>query len=165
MQTTWIFSLLWLCEKLMQEEIRTNYPEAFITRFGHASIMMLIDGTDQDLQAPTFRDLHSMLWSQYYQQTGAKFAIGCTPTGMVPHSWCSEAYPSSITDPNIIVATGVTKENLLRGDIVEIDTGFLIENYCAALGIWVMRPTQFCNKLKQQSKSDSQKREKKGTQE
>jgi hypothetical protein len=88
---------------------------------------------------------------------GAKFAIGCTPFGVVPHPWCSEAYPSSISDPNIVLASKIIQDNLRFGDIVEVDKAFLIECMCALWGVGVMRPTTMRDKQRQQSTGDTEK--------
>jgi hypothetical protein len=43
------------------------------------------------------------------------------------------------------------EKNLLRGDIVEVNKGFLIENLCAMFGVRVMRPTTLSYNLQRQA--------------
>ena len=138
-------------------EILSCYPDRFIFQFGHARIKMLLDCCDQSFEDPRFRAAHSVLYSVYHAQTGLKFGVGSTPTGVVPHSWCTEGYPSSLTDPNLVEASKVIKNNLRFGDIVEVDKAFLIECQCALLGIQVQRPTTMRDKQRQQSRGDTEK--------
>lgn len=140
-----------------RDELRRNYPSSFIETFGHAMIAMILDCTDQGMQDPRSKLSHSLFWSQYHKTTGAKFVIGCTPIGMVPHSWCPNGYPSSISDPNVVIASKIIETNLQRGDIVEVDKGFLIENICSLWGIRVMRPTTSRNNQRQASAGDTEK--------
>jgi hypothetical protein len=109
------------------------------------------------MQDPKSKSAHAALYSLYRAQTGAKFAVGCTPTGVVPHSWCSEAYPSCISDPNIVEASSIINLNLVPGDMVEVDKGFLIEAFCALYGVRVMRPTTMRDKQRQQGRGDTEK--------
>ena len=140
-----------------RQEIRRNYPEHFIRTFHHASIVMILDCTDVATEDPALKRAHSTLWSQYHQQTGAKFAVACAPIGTVPHSWLPEGRPSSCTDPNITMSTGIIRDNLQKGDMVSVDKGFLIENHCAAFGVRVMRPTTKRNHQAQYGVGDTEK--------
>jgi hypothetical protein len=139
------------------DDLRRNYPDHFIRTFAHANIVMLLDCSDQAMQDPKSKSAHAVLYSLYHAQTGAKFAVGCTPTGVVPHSWCSEAYPSCISDPNIVEASSIINQNLVPGDMVEVDKGFLIEAFCALYGVRVMRPTTMRDKQRQQGRGDTEK--------
>jgi hypothetical protein len=139
------------------DDLRRNYPDHFIRTFAHANIVMLLDCSDQETQDPKSKSAHAVLYSLYHAQTGAKFAVGCTPTGVVPHSWCSEAYPSCISDPNIVEASSIINLNLVPGDMVEVDKGFLIEAFCALYGVRVMRPTTMRDKQRQQGRGDTEK--------
>jgi hypothetical protein len=103
------------------QEIRRNCPEHFIRTFHHASIVMIVDSTDAATEDPALKRDHSTLWSQCHQHAGVKFAVACTPIGTVSHSWLSEGRPSSCTDPNITVSTGVVRDNLQKGDKVSVD--------------------------------------------
>jgi hypothetical protein len=129
---------------------------------------MLLDCSDQAMQDPKSKSAHAALYSLYHAQTGAKFAVACTPTGVVPHSWCSEAYPSCISDPNIVEASGIISHNLVPGDMVEVDKGFLIEflieAFCALYGVRVMRPTTMRDKQRQQGRGDTEKTQEIGNQ-
>eukprot|EP00978_Attheya_sp_CCMP212_P038495 scaffold191375_cov31-Attheya_sp.AAC.1 len=82
-----------------KEEIRRRYPINFVEKYGHGRIGMLLDCWDQEFEDPHFRSLHSVLYSSYHAQTGAKFGVGCTPIGTVPHPWCTDGYPSSVCRP------------------------------------------------------------------
>jgi hypothetical protein len=134
------------------DDLRRNYPDHFIRTFAHANIVMLLDCSDQAMQDPKSKSAHAVLYSLYHAQTGAKFAVGCTPTGVVPHSWCSEAYPSCISDPNIVQVSSIITLNLVAGDMVEVDKGFLIEAFCALYGVRVMRPTTMRDKQRRQGR-------------
>jgi hypothetical protein len=140
-----------------KEQIRRRYPINFVEKYGHGRISMLLDCCDQEFEDPRFRSLHSVLYSSYHAQTGAKFGVGCTPIGTVPHPWCTDGYPSSVTDPNLVTASGIIANNLQRGDVVQVDKGFLIENECAKIGVQVCRPTTMRNKQRQQSRGDTEK--------
>jgi hypothetical protein len=78
---------------------------------------MLLDCSDQAMQDPQSKSTHVVLYSLHHVQTGAKFAVGCAPTGVVSHSWSSEAYPSRISDPNIVEASSIITLNLVPGDM------------------------------------------------
>jgi hypothetical protein len=140
-----------------RQEIRKNCPEHFIRAFHHASIVMILDCTDVATEDPALTRAHSTLWSQHHQQTGAKFAVACTPIGAVPHSWSPEGRPSSCTDPNITMSTGIIRDNLQKGDVASVNEGFLIENHCAAFGVRVMRPTTKRNCQAQHGVGDTEK--------
>jgi hypothetical protein len=68
-----------------------------------------------------------------------------------------DAYPSSISDKNITEATDVIPINTRFGDVVEVDKGFLIDNYCAKFGVDTLRPTKMQPNQRQQSEEDSGK--------
>jgi hypothetical protein len=44
-----------------REQIRANYPDAFVRAFYHAMIVMLLDCTDQKIEDPRFKAAHSTL--------------------------------------------------------------------------------------------------------
>eukprot|EP00978_Attheya_sp_CCMP212_P016637 scaffold43752_cov51-Attheya_sp.AAC.6 len=114
-----------------KQEVLRRYPQSFIEKHGHGRIAIIIlDCCDQEMEDPRFRNLHSVLYSLYHAQTGAKFGVGCTPIGVVPHPWCSEGYPSSVSDPNL---------------------------ECAKIGVQVSRPTTMRNKQQQQSRGETEK--------
>jgi hypothetical protein len=140
-----------------KEEVLRRYPRSFIEKHGHGRIVMILDCCDQGMEDPRLRNLHSVLYSSYHAQTGAKFGVGCTPFGVVPHPWCSEGYPSSVSDPNLVDSSKIIANNLRRGDMVQVDKGFLIENECAKIGVQVSRPTTMRNKQQQQSRGETEK--------
>jgi len=138
------------------KQLLRNYPSHFIDMFGNARIQMLLDCTDQHTQDSSLRQVHSNIFSQYHAQTGAKFGVGCTPLGCVPHAWHTEAYGSSISDDMLVNASEMLAL-LEAGAIVETDKGFLIENLAAKFGIQIYRPSTFRDNLKQQGRGNTEK--------
>ena len=62
-----------------------------------------------------------------------------------------------MSDPNVVIASKIIEANLQRGDIVEVDKGFLIETICSLWGIRGMRPTTSRNNQRQASAGDTKK--------
>jgi len=75
--------------------------------------------------------------SQYKHRTTLKFLIGITPCGSI--SFVSWGYPGSITDEEIVEASGMY-ELLQRGDAVMADRGFNGFARARALGIELIIP-------------------------
>ncbi len=129
------------------------YPKSVIRKFGHARIFMLLDATEIFAVTASMKSVNSILYSAYKHHSTLKWLVGCDPIGTTWDDSITEGYPGSISDPMRTFITEIL-EQIPFGCAVEVDKGFLIENDCAMLGIYCIRPVKFLEKQTQQSKED-----------
>ena len=130
------------------------YPKSVVKKFGHAQIFMLLDATEGKAEIASMKTVNSVLFSAYKHNSTMKWLVGCDPIGVTWDESISEGYPGSISDPVQTAATAIL-EQIPFGCATEVDKGFLIENHCALLGIFCIRPMKMLNNQSQQSKEDA----------
>ena len=129
------------------------FPKSFIRKFGHARLFMMLDATEIFADTASMKSVNSILYSAYKHHSTLKWLVACDPIGTTWDDSITEGYPGSISDPIQTFITEILKQ-VPFGWSVEVDKGFLIENDCAWLGIYCIRPSKFLEKQTQQSKED-----------
>lgn len=144
-------------------EVLRSYPLHLVRVFGHARIMMNLDASDVKGETARFSESQTASYSMYHSQTGAKLLVGCTPIAALPHSWIPDAYPSGVSDEAMTEATGIIRDNLRFGDMVNVDRGFCVENHAIDSGVTVSRPQKKMRGQDQFSQEDGHMHHKVGT--
>ncbi|KAM7289842.1 uncharacterized protein ISCGN_029970 [Ixodes scapularis] len=87
---------------------------------------IILDCTEVEAAVPKEMKLQNILYSPYKRSTSLKGLVGVVPNGVVTS--VSKLYPGSNTDRDIVKDCGVLKQ-LVPGDLVLADKGFLIRNF------------------------------------
>ena len=113
-------------------------PKVFIET-GHDLTYIVINATEFKFQSASNFELNSFMFSNYKNTQTGKALIGISPDGS--EILCSEIYPGSISDSEIIEKSGtilfVEKEHEIMSD-----RGFSIQDFCAIIGVSLNRPKQ-----------------------
>ena len=139
-----------------KDQILQNYPEHYIETYGHARLSWIADATDQRTERPSYLHANSSMYSVYQGDTGVKTCVCTDIIGYTPNPGVSDSFGSAITDPNIFDKMGFAN-CMAPGEGIQVDKGFLIENCCAKVGVFVERPVVFKRGQKKQARESSDK--------
>lgn len=106
-----------------REEVRANLPIAFQDDLECRSVRVILDCYEVWVEAPSSLSLNAAMYSDYKGRTTFKVLVGVTPTGYV--SFVSNAYPGSISDPEITRQSGIL-DKMEAGDRLMVDKGFTL---------------------------------------
>lgn len=106
-----------------REDLKRNVPACFKDNF--KSVTAIIDCFEIFIEKPSNLDAAAKTWSNYKHHHTIKFLIGITPQGQI--SFISNAYGGRASDKFITEDSGFL-ENLLSGDVIFADRGFLIHD-------------------------------------
>lgn len=103
-----------------------SLPSAFES---YRSCRVIIDATEFKCEIPHNMQEQKMTYSPYKKSTTLKTVVGVAPNGTIIH--CSDAYPGSTSDKEIVKNSGLLEE-LEPGDLILADKGFLIHDILPA---------------------------------
>lgn len=116
--------------------LHASMPECFKESFGE-SITVVVDCFEVFIQKPSNLRSQTEVWSNYKHHSTAKNMIGITPQGSV--CFISESFGGRTSDKVITEKSGFL-DNLIHGDVVMADRGFLIRDFVESLGATVKIP-------------------------
>nr|CAI5819440.1 unnamed protein product [Callosobruchus analis]CAI5826911.1 unnamed protein product [Callosobruchus analis] len=105
-----------------RENLRLSMPTAFRDRFGD-KVCVIIDCFEVFTEKSSNLEAKAATWSTYKHHNTVKILIGITPQGTI--SFVSDPYGGRISDKKLTEGCGIL-ENLLPGDVILADRGFLI---------------------------------------
>lgn len=107
-----------------REDLRNTMPSCFLEHFGK-KVTVIIDCFEIFIEKPSNLDAQASTWSNYKHHNTVKYLIGITPYGAI--CFISPGYGGRISDKLLTENCGIL-DNLLPGDLVLADRGFLIED-------------------------------------
>lgn len=119
-----------------RDAIKKTMPLAFQMQFGE-TIVTIIDCFEVFIERPSNIKASAQCWSTYKHSTTIKYLIGITPQGFI--AFISKGYGGRASDKFITETCGFL-ENLLTGDVVMADRGFLIEEALKNRGVKLQIP-------------------------
>lgn len=105
-----------------REELKSKMPECFKENFG-LKVTLIIDCFEVFIERASNLEAQCSTWSNYKHHNTIKILIGICPQGSIV--FISQAYGGRISDKVITEHSGIL-DNLLPGDVVLADRGFLI---------------------------------------
>ena len=93
----------------------------------------------------SMKTVNAKSYSAYKHHLTLKWLVGCDPIGTIWNESISDGYGGSISDPMFTFVTDILNQ-ILCGNVVEVDKGFFTENMCALLGIACIRPMKMLDK-------------------
>jgi len=112
-------------------------PYCFRVHYG-LKVTAIIDCFELYIEKPSSLLARACTWSQYKHHNTAKYLIAVTPQGVV--SFISNGWGGRVSDQYITEHSGFLR-NILHGDVVLADRGFLIEELLGARGASLHIPT------------------------
>ncbi|KAK5638749.1 hypothetical protein RI129_013044 [Pyrocoelia pectoralis] len=106
-----------------RDDLRTNVPRCFKENFSNTSV--IVDCFEVFIEKPSNLQAATKTWSNYKHHHTVKFLIGITPQGAI--CYISNAYGGRASD-KFITEDCDFLDNLVPGDLVLADRGFLINN-------------------------------------
>lgn len=116
--------------------IRKNVPTCFKEVF-HDKTTIIVDCFEIFIEKPPLMITQQQCWSNYKHHNTVKFLIGITPQGVI--SYISNAWGGRASDKQIVENSDFLK-NILPGDIVLADRGFLVKESLAVLQAKLLIP-------------------------
>ena len=116
--------------------IQRTMPYCFRVHYG-LKVTAIIDCFELYIEKPSSLLARACTWSQYKHHNTAKYLIAITPQGVV--SFISNAWGGRVSDQYITEHSGFLR-NILHGDVVLADRGFLIEESLGARGASLFIP-------------------------
>ena len=106
-----------------REELRLSLPMSFRAAFSNC--VCIIDCFEVFIEKPSDLRARAQTYSQYKHHNTMKYLIGITPQGVV--SFISKGWGGRTSDKHITEHSGFL-ENLMPGDVVLADRGFLVQD-------------------------------------
>ena len=119
-----------------REAIQRTMPFCFRVHYG-LKVTAIIDCFELFIEKPTSLMARACTWSQYKHYNTAKYLIAVTPQGVI--SFISKGWGGRVSDQFITEHSGFLN-NVLSGDIILADRGFLIEESLGARGASLQIP-------------------------
>ena len=99
-------------------------PEAF--KESYPTTRIIIDCTEIRCEMPSSLLINTELFSSYKNHQTFKALVGISPSGAI--TFISELYTGNISDREIVIRSGLLKQQFESGDTVMADKGFTIED-------------------------------------
>ena len=113
-----------------RQAIQRTMPYCFRVHYG-LKVTAIIDCFELFIEKPSSLFARACIWSQYKHHNTAKYLIAITPQGVV--SFISRGWGGRVSDQYITEHSGFLR-NILHGDVVLADRGFLISESLGARG-------------------------------
>ena len=118
-----------------REDVQESMPLSF--RLKYPNCMAVIDCFETFVQRHTDVLDRASTYSSYKHHNTVKFLIAICPTGAI--TFISQAYGGHDTDPDIVQSSKFL-DNILPGDVILADRGFLIQEWIKEIGASVVMP-------------------------
>lgn len=127
-------------------DIKRNLPPVFRANEEYASVQIIIDCFEIEIEKPRKPINQALTWSQYKSCNTIKYLIGATPDGFI--NFVSEGYGGRISDMYLVEQSGFL-EAVPQNATILADRGFKhLESHLAQKSVKVLRPPSVLKDVK-----------------